>query len=131
MLELGWGGGLNLVTAELGVMLALPSPVVIAILGQLNVNLPNPDAAVVELHLDVLGIIDFGKKLFSLDAYAARLAHRRLHHLRRHGDAPELGRQPELRAVDRWPESRISSLRAVSRAETADHRAERDRATSA
>jgi hypothetical protein len=68
MLELGWGGGLNLVTAELGILLALPSPIVIAILGQLNVNLPSPDAAIVELHLDVLGIIDFGKKLFSLDA---------------------------------------------------------------
>ncbi|MGZ6311055.1 MAG: DUF6603 domain-containing protein, partial [Bdellovibrionota bacterium] len=27
MLELGWGGGLNLVTAELGVILAIPSPV--------------------------------------------------------------------------------------------------------
>jgi hypothetical protein len=68
MVELGWGGGLNLVTAEFGILLALPSPVVIAILGQLNVNVPSPDAAVIELHLDVLGIIDFGKKLFSLDA---------------------------------------------------------------
>jgi hypothetical protein len=68
MIEIGWGGGLNLLTAELGVILAIPSPVIIAILGQLNVMLPNPDAAIVELHLDVLGIIDFGKKLFSLDA---------------------------------------------------------------
>ena len=68
MLELGWGGGLNLVTAEFGVLFALPAPWVIAILGQLNVNVPSPDAAVIELHLDVLGIIDFGKKLFSLDA---------------------------------------------------------------
>lgn len=68
MVEIGWGGGLNLVTAELGILLVLPSPVVIAILGQLNVMLPNPDAAIVELHLDVLGVIDFGKKLFSLDA---------------------------------------------------------------
>jgi Family of unknown function (DUF6603) len=68
MLEIGWGGGLNLVTAELGILLAVPAPVVIAILGQLNVALPDPDAAIVELHLDVLGIIDFGKKLFSLDA---------------------------------------------------------------
>lgn len=68
MLELGWGGGVNLVTAELGILLSVPSPVVIAILGQVNVMLPAPDAAVVELHLDVLGIIDFGKKLFSLDA---------------------------------------------------------------
>jgi hypothetical protein len=68
MLEIGWGGGLNLVTAELGVILAVPAPVVIAILGQVNVTLPNPDAPVVALHLDVLGVIDFGKKLFSLDA---------------------------------------------------------------
>lgn len=68
MLEIGWGGGANLLTAELGVLIALPSPVVIALLGQINVALPNPDAAIVELHLDVLGIIDFGKKLFSLDA---------------------------------------------------------------
>ena len=68
MLELGWGGGLNLVTAELGIILTVPSPVIIAILGQFNVNLPSPYAAIVELHLDVLGIIDFGKKLFSLDA---------------------------------------------------------------
>jgi hypothetical protein len=68
MLEIGWGGGLNLLTAELGIILAVPSPVVIAILGQVNVNLPNPAAAVIELHLDVLGVIDFGKKLFSLDA---------------------------------------------------------------
>jgi hypothetical protein len=68
MLKLGWGGGLNLVTAELGIILSVPSPVIIAILGQLDVNLPAPQAAIVELHLDVLGIIDFGKKLFSLDA---------------------------------------------------------------
>jgi hypothetical protein len=68
MLELGWGGGLNLVTAELGFILEVPMPIRIVILGQLNVNLPNPDAAVVELHLDVVGIIDFGKKFFSLDA---------------------------------------------------------------
>ena len=68
MAELGWGGGLNLVTAELGILLTLPSPVVIAILGQLDVVLPNQDAPLVVLHLDVLGTIDFGKKLFSLDA---------------------------------------------------------------
>ncbi|MEO6773091.1 MAG: DUF6603 domain-containing protein [Kofleriaceae bacterium] len=67
MAKIGWGGGINLVTAELGVLFSLPSPLVIAVLGQLNVTLPNPDAAIVALHLDVLGVIDFGKKLFSLD----------------------------------------------------------------
>jgi len=68
MVELGWGGGINLLTAELGIIVAIPSPVIIAILGQLNVLLPDPAAPLIELHLDVLGIIDFGKKLFSLDA---------------------------------------------------------------
>jgi hypothetical protein len=68
MLEIGWGGGVNLLTAELGVIFAVPSPIVIAILGQVNVTIPNPDAPVIDLHLDVLGIIDVGKKLFSLDA---------------------------------------------------------------
>ncbi len=69
MVEIGWGGGLNLVTAELGIFLALPSPLIIAILGQVNVLLPSPLAPIVELHLDVLGIIDFAQKaVISLDA---------------------------------------------------------------
>jgi hypothetical protein len=68
MAKLGWGGGINLVTAELCVLLTLPSPVIVSILGQLDVNLPNPSGAIVALHLDVLGTIDFGQKLFSLDA---------------------------------------------------------------
>lgn len=67
MLIIGWGTP-TLVEAKLGIILEVPSPVVIAILGQVNVVLPTKDAAVVELHLDVLGVIDFGKKLFSLDA---------------------------------------------------------------
>jgi hypothetical protein len=67
MVAIGWGTP-SLVEAELGIILEVPSPIVIAILGQLNMALPTKDAAAVELHLDVLGIIDFGKKLFSLDA---------------------------------------------------------------
>lgn len=67
MVQLGWGGELRLVTAELAVLLTLPAPAVISILGQLHVILPNPTAAIVALHLDVLGNIDFGKKRFSLD----------------------------------------------------------------
>jgi hypothetical protein len=67
MAILGWGTP-TLIEAELGIILEVPSPIVIAILGQLNMVLPDKDAAVVELHLDVLGIIDFGKKLFSIDA---------------------------------------------------------------
>lgn len=67
MAIIGWGTP-TLIEAKLGILLEIPSPVVLAILGQINVNLPAPDAPVVELHLDVLGVIDFGQKLFSLDA---------------------------------------------------------------
>ena len=67
MLEIGWGTP-TLVTAEIGFLIEVPTPIVIAILGQLAMELPDPDAPVVEFHIDVLGIIDFGKQLFSIDA---------------------------------------------------------------
>lgn len=65
--EIGWGTP-TLVTAKIGVLIEVPEPIVIAILGQLAMALPDPDAPVVEIHVDILGVIDFGKKLFSLDA---------------------------------------------------------------
>lgn len=65
MLKLGWG---IFVEAKLGVVLEVPSPVRIALLGQLEAWFPEKKAAIVELHLDVLGLLDFGAKFFSLDA---------------------------------------------------------------
>lgn len=67
MLEIGWGTP-TLVTAEIGVLIEVPSPIVVAILGQLAMALPDPDAPIVEFHIDVLGIIDFSQQLFSIDA---------------------------------------------------------------
>ena len=66
-LKLGWGVP-TLVTANLGVILELPDPFRILILGQVKVALPDPDLAIVSLNLDVLGIIDFEQRLFSIDA---------------------------------------------------------------
>jgi hypothetical protein len=66
-LKLGWGVP-TLVTANLGVVLELPDPFRILILGQVKVTLPDPDLAIVSLNLDVLGIIDFEQLLFSIDA---------------------------------------------------------------
>lgn len=73
MLKLGWGGFLE---ASLGLILEVPSPVRIVILGQVDAYFPAKEAAIIEIHLDVLGIIDFGEKLFSLDAslYDSRVA---------------------------------------------------------
>jgi uncharacterized protein DUF6603 len=67
MLQIGWGTP-TLVRAEIGFIIEVPSPVVIAILGQLAMELPTQDEALVEFHIDVLGVIDFGQKLFSIDA---------------------------------------------------------------
>jgi hypothetical protein len=67
MLEIGYGTP-TLVTAEIGVLIVVPSPIRIAILGQLRLALPDPDEPVIELHVDVLAVVDFAKQTFSLDA---------------------------------------------------------------
>jgi hypothetical protein len=66
-LKLGWGVP-SLVTGNLGVVLELPDPFRILILGQLKVALPVAELAIVSLNLDVLGVIDFEQRLLSIDA---------------------------------------------------------------
>jgi hypothetical protein len=69
MVQIDWGSPDPILTAELGVIIELPAPVRIAILGVLQVALPKPgDDAVVELNLDALGVLDLGQGQFSLDA---------------------------------------------------------------
>ena len=67
MAIIGWGTP-PLITAEIGILIELPNPIRIAILGQITAELPKKEAAIVELHMDVLGILDFDKRTFSLDA---------------------------------------------------------------
>jgi hypothetical protein len=67
MIELGWGTP-NLIIAELGVVIELPAPIRLAILGQMTAALPKYEAAVVLIHLDVLGTVEFEKKFLSIDA---------------------------------------------------------------
>jgi hypothetical protein len=66
MAKIGWGTP-TLVDAELGIVIELPGPV-LAVLGTVHAAIPTADAALVELNLDVAGILDFPKKFFSLDA---------------------------------------------------------------
>ena len=75
MVRVGWGTP-SLFEGEIGVLLEVPSPVVVALIGQLNVALPTEDADIVALHVSILGIIDFGEKLLSIDAslYDSRIA---------------------------------------------------------
>jgi hypothetical protein len=68
MFSLGWGTP-NLITLDVGVILEIPDPVRLAILGQIKMALPSDDFALIELHIDILGAIDFGAKLVSIDGF--------------------------------------------------------------
>ncbi|MFZ5480956.1 MAG: DUF6603 domain-containing protein, partial [Myxococcota bacterium] len=65
--RVGWGTR-ALFTADVGVIVSLPDPVVVALVGQLEVVAPHADAAVVELRVDVLGVVDLGAGTLSVDA---------------------------------------------------------------
>jgi hypothetical protein len=67
MVEVGWGTP-KLVTAQLGVLIELPAPVRIVILGQITAVLPDKKVAAVVLHLDAVGVVEFEKQSFSIDA---------------------------------------------------------------
>jgi len=67
MVKLGWGSQ-NIIQADIGIFIEMPAPVRVALLGQITVILPKPDEAVIELHIDVLGVLDIEKKELSIDA---------------------------------------------------------------
>ncbi len=66
LLEFGWGSP-TLLTLTVGVILEVPDPIRIAILGLIDGGLPTQESALVELHIEVLGLIDFGAKTLSID----------------------------------------------------------------
>lgn len=68
MAKLSWGVGVPLVTADVGLFLELPHPVRLFVLGQLTSVLPNKDEALVEIHIDVLGVLDVSRGELAVDA---------------------------------------------------------------
>lgn len=69
MVEIGWGTP-TLVAAQIGIVLEIPAPIRLAILGLIVATLPEDDGedTIVLIHLDVLGTIDFGLKKLAIDA---------------------------------------------------------------
>ncbi len=67
LLQIGWGTP-TVITIDLALILELPDPVRLLLLGELAVLMPVPDAPLLELHMDVLGTVDFGTDEGSLDA---------------------------------------------------------------
>ena len=67
VIKIGWGKP-TLIEAVIGVVISLPDPIVIAVLGSVTSILPTEDTDLVALHLDVAGIIDMGTATLSIDS---------------------------------------------------------------
>ena len=67
MALIGWGTP-TLLTIEIALILELPSPIRLIVLGRVRAALPNPDQRIVNINLDVVGVIDFDKRELSVDA---------------------------------------------------------------
>lgn len=74
MAIIGWGTP-TLITVELGLMLELPSPVRLAVLGVLKAILPTEEKSLLKLQVNFLGTIDFEAKYITFDAsiFASKL----------------------------------------------------------
>ncbi len=68
MLQLGWGRPNSFVQLSVAVVLAFPSPALLAILGRFRVAVPTEDVAIVDIKADFLGVISFDQPAVSFDA---------------------------------------------------------------
>ena len=64
---IGWGTP-TLVTFELAIVIEVPAPVTVALLGAARALLPNESAPIVELYVDIVGIFEPAKKSIAVDA---------------------------------------------------------------
>ncbi len=64
---IGWGTP-TVVELELGVIVELPDPLAIALLGSLSAVLPDDEAAILVLHVDVAGVLDLTAGTIAVDA---------------------------------------------------------------
>ncbi|HET9196060.1 MAG TPA: DUF6603 domain-containing protein [Vicinamibacterales bacterium] len=74
MAKIGWGSP-TIITLDLGLLIEVPHPVRLAILGVLKGILPREDAPVLRLQVNFLGEIDFekGQLLFDASLYDSKL----------------------------------------------------------
>ena len=100
-------------------VLELPTPIRLVILGRVKLALPDPEEAVVHLQLDILGVIDFDKGEVSFDALPVRLADADLPAHRRHGDARRLSAsQPAFALSAGGFQPALPAARPISRSST-------------
>jgi hypothetical protein len=68
MLQLGWGRPDSYVTLSVAVVLAFPSPALLAILGRFRLIVPDARIGIVDIKADFLGLISFEEPSVSFDA---------------------------------------------------------------
>jgi len=68
MLQLGWGRPNSFVKLSVAVVLAFPSPALLAILGRFRLVAPDEHFGVVDIKADFLGVISFEEPAVSFDA---------------------------------------------------------------
>lgn len=67
MAQITWGTP-ALITIEIALILELPAPLRLIILGRIRTALPDPEQAIISINLDVIGVIDFDRRELSVDA---------------------------------------------------------------
>jgi hypothetical protein len=67
MVQLRWPA-VHFLTVELAVVMELPAPLRLMAFGRMRLQLPRPEAPVVDIQLDAVGVLDFDKREASLDA---------------------------------------------------------------
>lgn len=68
MLQIAWGRPTSFVTLSVAVVLAMPSPALLLIMGRLRIAAPHADLAAVDMKADFLGVVDFEQPALSFDA---------------------------------------------------------------
>jgi hypothetical protein len=63
-----WGTPAPLIRFEIALLLELPAPLRLVVLGRIFALLPDKERAVVALRMDVLGVVDLGERQVSIDA---------------------------------------------------------------
>jgi hypothetical protein len=66
MLQIGWGTP-SIITADLGLIVQVPD-IIIALIGQAETVLPFDDFALIEIHFDVVGVLDLAAGTLAIDA---------------------------------------------------------------
>ena len=67
MVQLRWGSP-TLLTLDLALLVELPSPVRVVVLGRLQVLLPNQTHPLIQIRMDALGVLDVSAETVALDA---------------------------------------------------------------